>query len=260
MINVIVCGAAGRMGQRIIQLIKEENDLKLVGAIEASGYRGIGMPVTSEVKITDDLSKLADRAEVIVDFTSPKATLSNLEIIAKLKKAVVIGTTGFTDEEIKNIESIARNLPCLLSANMSIGINLLLKIVREVAGVLGDSYDIEIVEAHHNRKKDAPSGTALALAKEITESLERNMKEDIIYGRKGLVGERSPKEIGIHAIRGGDIVGEHTVIFAGQGERVELIHRATSRDTFVRGVIRAIRFVAQAPVGFYNMQDVLGLK
>ncbi|MFA5029111.1 MAG: 4-hydroxy-tetrahydrodipicolinate reductase, partial [Candidatus Methylomirabilota bacterium] len=187
-------------------------------------------------------------------------TLDFLAVLARLKKPFIIGTTGFTDDEIKNIKFITQNFPCLLASNMSIGVNLLFRLVRDVAQKLGDSYDVEIIEAHHNRKKDAPSGTALTLAKEIAAALNRNIKEDLVYGRKGNVGERLPKEIGIHAIRGGDIVGDHTVIFAGRGERLELTHRASSRDTLARGVVHAIRFMAKAKTGFYDMQDVLGLK
>lgn len=260
MIKVVVCGAAGRMGQRIITMIHEEHDLKLAGAVEGHGHPLVGTQVITEVKITDNLEQVAGGADVVVDFTSPKASLGFLAVLAKIKKPLIIGTTGFTDDEIKNIKFITQNFPCLLASNMSIGVNLLFRLARDVAQTLGDSYDVEIVEAHHNRKKDAPSGTALTLANEIAGALSRNIKEDLVYGRKGNVGERLPKEIGIHAVRGGDIVGDHTVIFAGRGERLELTHRASSRDTFARGVVRAIRFMAGARVGFYDMQDVLGLK
>ncbi len=260
MIKVIVCGAAGRMGQRIIHLINEETDLQLAGAVEAPGAPSIGVQVSPQVKISDSLEKVAHEGDIIVDFTTPKATMSYMEVVSKLKKPFIIGTTGFSDDQLKNIKFITQNLPCLMAANMSIGVNIMLKMVREAAPILGDSYDIEIVEAHHHNKKDAPSGTALALAKEITDSLNRSMKDDIVYGRKGMVGERLPREIGIHAVRAGDIVGEHTVIFAGLGERLEFTHRATNRDTLARGVIRAIKFLAVAPAGFYDMQDVLGLK
>jgi 4-hydroxy-tetrahydrodipicolinate reductase len=260
MIKVVVCGAAGRMGQRIISMIQEEKDMKLAGAIEGSHHPMLGTQISPEVKIIHNLEEVAPLADVVVDFTSPKASLDFLAVMAKLKKPLIIGTTGFTEEEIKNIKFITQNFPCLLASNMSIGVNLLFRLVRDVAQKLGDSYDVEIIEAHHNRKKDAPSGTALTLAKEIAMALNRNIKEDLVYGRKGNVGERLPKEIGIHAIRGGDIVGDHTVIFAGSGERLELTHRASSRDTLARGVIRAIRFMAKAKTGFYDMQDVLDLK
>ena len=260
MIKVVVCGAAGRMGQRIISNIHEEKDIKLVGAIEGSHHPLLGTQISPEVKIIHNLEEVAPLADVIVDFTSPKATLDFLTVLSRLKKPFIIGTTGFTEEEIKNIKFITQNFPCLLASNMSVGVNLLFRLVRDVAPILGDSYDVEIVEAHHNRKKDAPSGTAMTLANEIAQALNRNIKEDLVYGRKGNVGERLPKEIGIHAIRGGDIVGDHTVIFAGHGERLELTHRASSRDTLARGVVRAIRFMAQAKTGFYDMQDVLGLK
>lgn len=260
MIRVTVCGAAGRMGQRIIHLIHEENDMKLVGAIEAAGHPHLAMAVTPEIKISDNLEAVIAHTDVVVDFTTPKATHAMLAPVARLKKPVIIGTTGFTEEEMKNVRFITQELPCLIASNMSIGVNLLFKLVKDVAQILGDSYDIEIIEAHHNRKKDAPSGTAMTLAKTIAESLGRNEKEDFVYGRKGVVGERTPKEIGIHAVRGGDIIGDHTVIFAGLGERIELTHRATSRDTFARGVISAIRFMAHVSPGFYTMQDVLGLK
>ena len=260
MTKVIVCGAAGRMGQRIIQLINEEQDIQLVGAVEAHGAPSIGVQVSPQVRISDSLDKIAHEGDVIVDFTTPKATMDHLEIVSKLKKSFIIGTTGFSDEQVKDIKFITQNLPCLMASNMSIGVNLLFKLVRDIAPILGDSYDIEIIEAHHNRKKDAPSGTALALANEIAVVLSRDAKEDFVYGRKGMVGERRPREIGIHSVRAGDIVGEHTVVFAGLGERLELTHRATNRDTLARGVILAIRFMAGAAPGFYDMQDVLGLK
>ncbi|MDD5258489.1 MAG: 4-hydroxy-tetrahydrodipicolinate reductase [bacterium] len=260
MIKVVICGAAGRMGQKIISIIQEEKDIKLVGAIEGSHNPMLGTRISPDVKIIHNLEEVAPLADVVVDFTSPKATLDFLAVLSRLKKPFIIGTTGFTEDEIKNIKFITQNFPCLLASNMSIGMNLLFRLVRDVAPILGDSYDVEIVEAHHNRKKDAPSGTAMTLAEEIAKALNRNVKEDLVYGRKGNVGERLPKEIGIHSIRGGDIVGDHTVIFAGHGERIELTHRASSRDTLARGVVRAIRFMATAKTGFYDMQDVLGLK
>jgi len=259
MVKVIVCGACGRMGERIIDLLSQDEETQLVGAIEAKGHRALGAQVTPKVKVTDNLEKIINGAEVVIDFTNPQASLENLEIASKFKKAMVIGTTGHTEKEKKSVIEKTKTIPLLMAPNMSLGVNLLFKLVDSVARVL-KGYDVEIVEAHHNRKKDAPSGTAAKLAENIAQVLKLNLNEVGVYGRKGIVGPRKPQEIGVHAVRAGDIVGEHTVIFGGVGERLELTHRAHSRDCFARGAVEAAKWIVRQPPGFYDMQDFLGLK
>ncbi|MEJ5226398.1 4-hydroxy-tetrahydrodipicolinate reductase [Thermodesulfovibrio sp.] len=267
MIKLTVCGAAGRMGSRIIALSKEYAELKVVGAIESKAnpkveldagvVAGIG---EMGVKISEDISKVIGETDVVVNFTSPEATLEHLEIVRKNKKSMVIGTTGFSNEQISIIQNASCEIPIILSPNMSIGVNLLFKILRDVARVLGDDYDIEIVEAHHRMKKDAPSGTAVKMAKVIAEALGRNFDEVAVYARKGIIGERTKKEIGIQTVRAGDIVGEHTVLFGGLGERIEITHKASNRDTFARGALKAALWLYGKPAGLYDMGDVLGIK
>lgn len=267
MIKLTVCGAAGRMGSRIIALSKEYAELKLIGAIESKANPKVGLDAgvvagvgEMGVKISEDISKVIGETDVVVNFTSPEATLEHLEIVRKNKKSMVIGTTGFSNEQISIIQNASRDIPIVLSPNMSIGVNLLFKILRDVARVLGDDYDIEIVEAHHRMKKDAPSGTAVKMAKVIAEALGRNFDEVAVYARKGIIGERTKKEIGIQTVRAGDIVGEHTVLFGGLGERIEITHKASSRDTFARGALKAALWLYGKPAGLYDMGDVLGIK
>ncbi len=267
MIKLTVCGAAGRMGSRIIALSKENEKLKLVGAIESKANSKLGLDAgvvagmgEMNVNITDNLEKVIRDTDVVVDFTSPEATLEHLEIVEKNKKSIVIGTTGFSNEQITKIQKVAQKIPIVLSPNMSIGVNLLFKILKDVAKVLGDDYDIEIIEAHHRMKKDAPSGTAIKMAKVIAEAVGRNFDEVAVYARKGIIGERTKKEIGIQTVRAGDIVGEHTVLFGGLGERIEIIHKASSRDTFARGALKAAVWLHGKSAGFYDMGDVLGIK
>jgi len=259
MVKVIVCGACGRMGRRIIDILSQDEDTELVGAIEAKTHKALGTQVTPEVKVTDNLGKIIDRAEVVIDFTSPQASLENLEVASRFKKPMVIGATGHTEQEKKLVIEKTKTIPLLMAPNMSLGVNLLFKLVDRVARVL-KGYDVEIIEAHHNRKKDAPSGTAARLAENIAQALNLNLKEAGVYGRKGMVGPRKPQEIGMHAVRAGDIVGEHTIIFAGMGERLELTHRAHSRDCFARGAVEAAKWIIRQPLGFYDMQDFLGLR
>jgi len=255
------------MGSRIVALSRDYPELKLTGAIESKTNPKIGTDAgiiagigEIGVKIDDRLEKAIDNADVVINFTSPEATLEHLEIVKKFKKSMVIGTTGFSNEQLSIIQKASKKIPIVLSPNMSIGVNLLFKILKDVAKVLGDDYDIEIVEAHHRMKKDAPSGTAIKMAKVIAEALNRNFDEVAVYARKGIIGERTKKEIGIQTVRAGDIVGEHTVIFGGLGERIEIIHKASSRDTFARGALRAVIWLYGKPAGFYDMGDVLGIK
>ncbi len=267
MINVTVAGVAGRMGSRIASLCIEHPDINLVGAFERKGHDKIGEDIglligkgNLGIPIVDDIRTVIDNTDVIIDFTTVGSTLNNIRIASESKKAMVIGTTGFSKEDLKEISALSESIPCVMAPNMSVGVNLLFKILEDIAKVLGDDYDVEIIEAHHRMKKDAPSGTALKMAEIIANTLGRNLEDVVVYARKGLIGQRDAKEIGIQTIRAGDIVGEHTVLFGGIGERIEITHRASSRDTFARGAIRAALWIYGKKPGLYNMLDVLELK
>ena len=267
MIKVIVAGAAGRMGCRLVSLIKDSTALTLGGAIEGKGHHALGEDAgevagcgRAGVPITDDMPALLERSEVVVDFSTPEATLNHLQAVAQHRRAMVIGTTGFSAGELDQLKALAKQVPCVFSPNMSVGVNLLYKVIGEMAKTLGDEYDIEVIEAHHRLKKDAPSGTALKIAEILARAVNRDLNQVGVYARKGMIGERRKTEIGIQTIRAGDIVGDHTVMFGGMGERIEVTHRASSRDTFARGALRAARWVIRQPAGLYDMMDVLGLK
>lgn len=267
MIKVIVAGAAGRMGNRLVALIKDSTALALAGAVEGKGHHAIGEDAgeiagcgKAGVAITDDLSALLERGEVVIDFSAPEATLNHLRAVAQHRRSMVIGTTGFSSPELEELKSLARQVPCVFSPNMSVGVNLIYKVISEMARTLGDEYDIEVIEAHHRLKKDAPSGTALKIAEVLAKAVNRDLNQVGVYARKGLIGERKKQEIGIQTIRAGDIVGDHTILFGGMGERIEVTHRASSRDTFARGALRAARWVVRQPPGLYDMMDVLSLK
>ena len=260
MIKTIVCGACGRMGQMIINAVLKDKDTQLVGILELGGHPMVGKDLgVGDLKVTDDLKSIIDDADVVIDFTNPEATIKHLEIVKEYGKRAVVGTTGLDDKQVSQLHKISEDIACVFAPNMSVGVNLLFKLVAQSAKALGD-YDVEIVEAHHNLKKDAPSGTAKKIARIIADVLGRDLDKDGVYGRHGMVGARKKQEIGIHAVRAGDIVGEHTVTFASVGERLELVHRAHSRDTFAQGAVRAAKWVAGKPKGLYDMQDVLGLK
>ncbi|MEW6109855.1 MAG: 4-hydroxy-tetrahydrodipicolinate reductase [Nitrospirota bacterium] len=267
MIRIGVAGAAGKMGSRITALSKEYEGIKLAGAFEKKGHKDTGSDIgilsgigESGIKLSDSINEIIDNVDVIIDFTSAESTKENLKAASDKGKAMVIGTTGFSKDDIKAIEPLTRKIPCVMASNMSLGVNLLLKVLHDVARTLGEDYDIEIVEAHHRLKKDAPSGTALKMAQVLADAANRNLDEVAVYARKGLIGQRTKKEIGIQTVRAGDIVGEHTVIFGGLGERIEIIHKASSRDTFARGALKAAIWLSGKPAGLYDMQDVLGLK
>src|SRR5581483_3640110 len=226
----------------------------LVGAVEHKGHAAIGEDAgetagcgQNGVRISEDLTSIIEHGEVIIDFSSPESSLANLRIAADRRRPIVLGTTGFSAQGLTEIRTLSRAVPCVLSPNMSVGINLLFKIIAEMARTLGEDYDIEVIEAHHHLKKDAPSGTALKLAEVLAKAVSRDLDQVGVYARKGLVGERKRGEIGIQSIRAGDIVGDHTVMFGGMGERIELTHRAQSRDTFARGALRAARWVIKQP-------------
>lgn len=267
MIRVIVAGAAGRMGQRIIHMVQAHPELQLSGAFEAPGSSAIGKDAgaisglgVTGVAITAGLESVIDQGDVIIDFTFHAATVQFARLAAVHNKAMVIGTTGLDAVELATLKELAEgHFPCVQSPNMAVGVNVLFKLVEKTAAILGDAYDVEIVEAHHRMKKDAPSGTALKLGQMAAAALGRDLAQVGVMERNGIIGERTAKEIGIQTIRGGDIVGEHTVYFAGAGERLEIVHRATSRDNFARGAALAAAWVTGKPKGLYTMFDVLDL-
>lgn len=267
MVKVIVAGAAGRMGGRLISLLRGSAALALSAAVESKGHISVGQDAgevagcgLTGVVIRDDLSAVMEQGEVIVDFSTPAATMEHVRIASQHRRPMVIGTTGLSSSELAELRSLVRPIACVLSPNMSVGINVLFKVIAEMAKTFGDEYDIEVIEAHHRLKKDAPSGTALKIAEILAKAVNRDLEQAAVYARKGLIGERKRGEIGLQSIRAGDIVGDHTVIFGGMGERVELTHRAQSRDTFARGALRAARWVVRQPPGLYDMLDVLGLR
>lgn len=267
MIKVVIAGAAGRMGCRLVSLVRDSTALALAGALEGKSHHALGEDAgeiagsgRAGVPITENLAALMERGEVVVDFSSPQATLEHLRIVAQHRRAMVIGTTGFSPPELDELKELAHQVPCVFSPNMSVGVNLIYKVIGEMAKTLGDEYDIEVIEAHHRLKKDAPSGTALKIAEVLAQAVNRDLNEVGVYARKGLIGERTKGEIGIQTIRAGDIVGDHTILFGGMGERIEVTHRASSRDTFARGALRAARWVVRQPPGLYDMMDVLNLR
>ncbi|HWI41130.1 MAG TPA: 4-hydroxy-tetrahydrodipicolinate reductase [Verrucomicrobiae bacterium] len=267
MIKIAVCGAAGRMGGRIIAAITEAEGAVLSGALERPGHPLTGMDAgvaaglgALNVAISDDLNEVVKGCDVLIDFTSPKVSLKNLEVCALNGKSIVIGSTGFTEEEKGLAAELARDIPVVLAPNMSVGVNVCFKVLADVAKILGEDFDVEIVEAHHRMKKDAPSGTAVRMGEVVAEALGRNYREVANCHREGITGERTSREIGMQTVRGGDIIGEHTVYFIGMGERIEITHRAHTRDMFSRGSVRAAKWVVGKAPGIYDMQDVLGLR
>ena len=267
MINAVVTGAAGRMGGRIIHMMEGVPGITLAGAVERPDHPAVGKEVgevvglpAKGVRIVGDLKEVLPKAHVVIEFTHPESSLAHLKEAAAANKAMVLGTTGFSHAQAAEIIALAARAHVVFAPNMSVGVNLMFKVVADIAKVLQEGYDVEIVEAHHRLKKDAPSGTAMKLAQVIAHALSRNLDEVGVYERRGLIGERTPEEIGIQTVRAGDIVGEHTVLFGAVGERLEIIHRAHSRDNFARGAVRAAQWIVNQPKGLYDMQDVLGLK
>ncbi|WP_447970050.1 4-hydroxy-tetrahydrodipicolinate reductase [Nitrospira sp. M1] len=266
MIHTIIMGAAGRMGKRLVALVQESATMKLAGAIENPGHPALDRDAGEEagsgragVIIQNTLGDVLQNADVIIDFTAPQATLLNLQLAVRQKKSMVIGTTGFDQAELQQLKEFAKHIPCVFAPNMSVGVNVLLSVVGKVAKALGDTYNIEVIEAHHNQKKDAPSGTALKIAEVLAEGMDWNLEDVGVYERHGMIGQRKAKEIGVQTVRAGDIVGDHTVLFGGPGERIEITHRAHSRDTFAMGALRAAEWVVTQPPGLYTMADVLDL-
>ena len=265
-LGLIVCGVGGRMGGAVVRAAAQTAGLRLAGAIDKPGSPRLGKDagdISSAgylgVEVTANFQAQIKPNTVIIDFTNPEASLNYLKVAAKKKIPIVIATTGFNAKQLAEIKRLSRRVPTLLSANTSLGVNVLISLLNKAAEMLGEDYDVEIIEAHHRFKKDAPSGTAIALGRSVARALNRDLDQIGINGRKGIVGERSKQEIALLSVRAGDIVGEHTVIFGGIGERLEFIHRAHSRDTFARGAIRAAQWLAKQKPGLYGMQDVLGL-
>jgi len=265
--KVAIVGAAGRMGGRLIHAVLEAEGLELTGAVERPGHPQLGQDAgliagagELGVKISDDLAATMSGADVLIDFTFPDVTLKNLEICAAQGKMLVSGSTGFTPEQRAAAEKFAAKIPVVLAPNMSVGVNACFKLLKEAAKILGEDFDVEIVELHHNKKKDSPSGTAVRMGEVVANELGRDYNQVANFHREGICGERSHQEIGMQTVRGGDIVGEHTVYFIGMGERIEISHRAMSRDMFARGATRACKWLNGKVAGIYDMQDVLELK
>ena len=265
MLNIAIAGASGRMGRMLIDAVQAADDCRLSGALDVAGSPALGAdPLAagggrSGLAITADLRAGLAGADVLIDFTRPAGTLAHLAVCRELGVRAVVGTTGFDDAQRAQIAEHARHIGIVMAPNMSLGVNVVLKLLDVAARALRDGYDIEVIEAHHRHKVDAPSGTALAMGQVVADALGRDLKACAVYGREGVTGERDPKAIGFATVRGGDIVGDHTVLFAGTGERIEITHRAASRATYAQGSLRAARFLAGRGPGLYGMADVLGL-
>jgi 4-hydroxy-tetrahydrodipicolinate reductase len=255
------------MGSRVAQILGETEGVALAGGFEFAAHPLVGKDLSEAIggsptgmKIGGTIQEVVGSADVIIDFTTAASSLENLRSASARGLPMVIGSTGFTPEQLREAQKLAGSVSCVISPNMSAGVNVLFRLVAEAARLLGEGCDIEIVEAHHRFKKDAPSGTALKLAAVAAQALDRDLDQVGVYARHGLIGERKGSEIGIQTIRGGDITGEHTVIFASLGERIELVHKAHNRDNFARGAVRAAKWVVAQPHGIYEMSDVLGIK
>jgi 4-hydroxy-tetrahydrodipicolinate reductase len=266
MLNIVIAGSTGRMGHALLEGVIGDAELKLHAALDRAANPAIGRDAGElvgspcGVKVSTDVDAALQGADVLVDFTRPEATMEYIAACRKAGVKLVIGTTGFSTEHKLAIQDAARDIAIVFAPNMSVGVNLLINLVQSAAKVLAEGYDIEIIEAHHRHKVDAPSGTALRLGEAAAGALGRNLAECAVYGREGVTGERDSKTIGFATVRGGDVVGDHTVLFAGTGERVELTHKASSRATFALGALRAAKFLADKHSGLFDMQDVLGLR
>jgi 4-hydroxy-tetrahydrodipicolinate reductase len=264
-LRIAVAGASGRMGRMLIEAVTAADDCELTGALDVPGSAALGQDAgaflghTSGVAITSDLDAALANTEVLIDFTRPEGTLAHLAACRRRGVKVVVGTTGFSDPQKAEIAEHAKHIAIMMAPNMSVGVNVVLRLLDTAARALANGYDIEIIEAHHRHKVDAPSGTALAMGEVVAAALGRDLKQCAIYGREGVTGERDPSTIGFATVRGGDIVGDHTVLFAGTGERIEITHRSSSRVTYAQGSLRAARFVATQPRGLFGMNDVLGI-
>ncbi|WAC74428.1 4-hydroxy-tetrahydrodipicolinate reductase [Roseateles sp. SL47] len=264
-LRIAITGASGRMGRMLIETVLNAPDCQLSAALDRDGSSSLGQDAgaflgrQTGVAITSDVREGLSRSDVLIDFTRPEGTLAHLALCAELGVRTVIGTTGFTDAQKADIAALAERAAIVMAPNMSVGVNLVLKLLESAAKALAEGYDIEIVEAHHRHKVDAPSGTALKMGEVIADALGRDLKACAVYGREGVTGERDPSTIGFATVRGGDIIGDHTVLFAGIGERIEISHKASSRATFAQGSLRAARFLAHHRTGLFDMNAVLGL-
>lgn len=264
--RVAVAGASGRMGRMLIEAVRNAPDCRLAGALDVAASPAIGsdagafLGFASGVAIQADLRAGLQDAQVLIDFTRPEGTMAHLAVCRELGVQAVIGTTGFSDAQKAEIAEIAKDIAIVMAPNMSVGVNVTFKLLEMAAKALSTGYDIEIVEAHHRHKIDAPSGTALKMGEVIADALGRDLKECAVYGREGVTGERDPSTIGFATVRGGDIVGDHTVLFAGTGERIEIAHKSSSRANYAQGSLRAVRFLADQRAGLFDMFDVLGLR
>lgn len=265
-LRIAVAGASGRMGRMLIEAIAAAPDAALAGALDVAGSPSIGQDAgafagqPTGVIIRSELSEALADADVLIDFTRPEGTLQHLAYCAANNVKLVIGTTGFDDAGKAAIRAAGEQIGIVFAPNMSVGVNVTLKLLEMAAKSFSEGYDIEIVEAHHRHKVDAPSGTALKMGEVIADALGRDLKECAVYGREGVTGERDPSTIGFATVRGGDVVGDHTVMFLGTGERIEISHKSSSRVTYAHGAVRAARFLADKPAGLFGMDDVLGLK
>ncbi len=265
-LRIAIPGAAGRMGKTLIQVIQQAPDLELGAAFEHPDNAAVGADAgevcglgTLGVAITGDPEAHENAYDVAVDFTVPVATLNLADICAAQGKGLVVGTTGFDESQLTQLKSVAHRCPLFMAPNMSVGVNLTFKLIEIAAKALGDSVDVEVMEMHHRHKVDAPSGTAVRMGEILAQVLDRDLEQDAVYGRQGITGARERKTIGFATQRGGDIVGEHTVMFAGEGERIEITHRASSRLNFAQGALRAARYIHGQPPGLYDMQGLLNL-
>ena len=263
--RVAVAGASGRMGRMLIEAIAAADDCVLAGALDVAGSPALGADAAaflgraSGIAITADLREGLKNADVLIDFTRPEGTLAHAAVCAELGVQLVVGTTGFTEAQKAELAAAAHKTAIVFAPNMSVGVNVTLKLLQMAAKAMATGYDIEIIEAHHRHKVDAPSGTALKMGEVIADALGRDLKDCAVYAREGVTGERDPSSIGFATIRGGDIVGDHTVLFAGIGERIEITHKSSSRATYAQGSLRAVRFLADRKTGMFDMFDVLGL-
>ena len=264
--HIAIAGASGRMGQMLIEAVHASDDCRLTGALDIAGSTAIGLDASafsgraSGVLICADIRQGLAKSGVLIDFTRPEGTLAHLAVCRELGVKLVIGTTGFSDLQKAEIAAAAKDIAIVMAPNMSVGVNVTLKLLEMAAKALSTGYDIEIIEAHHRHKVDAPSGTALKMGEVIADALGRDLKDCAVYAREGVTGERDPWSIGFATIRGGDIVGDHTVLFAGTGERIEISHKSSSRATYAQGSLRAARFLQGQKAGLFDMFDVLGLK
>ncbi|SAL40350.1 4-hydroxy-tetrahydrodipicolinate reductase [Caballeronia humi] len=264
--KIAIAGASGRMGRMLIETVLDDTDAELVGALDRPGAPQLGQDAgaflgkTTGVVLTDDIERVFADADFLIDFTRPEGTLVHLEAAVRHNVKMIIGTTGFDDAQKAQLRAAGEKVGIVFAPNMSVGVNVTMKLLEFAAKQFAEGYDIEIIEAHHRHKVDAPSGTALAMGEVVAKALGRDLKDCAVYGREGVTGERDPSTIGFAAIRGGDIVGDHTVLFAGIGERIEITHKSASRLSYAQGALRAARFLAGRDTGFFDMQDVLGLR